>query len=330
MKAVRITEHGDPDVLKIERVEPPTCGPDDLLVDVRATALNRADLMQRRGEYPAPEGTRPDVPGLEFAGVVRETGPRIRTFEKGQRVFGLLPGGGYAQQVRIPGNQALPIPESLSFEQAAAVPEVFITAFDALFLQMELGVGERLLIHAVGSGVGTAAVQLANQAGVSRIFGTASGPKLPRAKELGLDVGIDYRNESFRERVLEETGGDGVHVILDVVGADYWDANVECLAPTGRMILVGLLSGGRTEVDLSTLLLNRLQVVGTVLRSRASHEKARVIEQFQRRVLPLFEQEHIKPVIDRVMELSEAAEAHRIMENNENLGKIILSVPRDG
>lgn len=326
MKAVVIREPGGPEVLTVRDVDEPTIASDQCLVDVRATALNRADLLQRQGLYPAPTGVRDDIPGLECAGLVVETGRNVDRYEAGERVFGLLPGGGYARRVSVKADHLMPIPEPLSFEEAAAVPEVFLTAYDALIRQLDLKAGERVLIHAAGSGVGTAAVQIARVSGASLVLGTASQPKLNRVNELelGLDVGVDYRQTSFVEVVREQTDGTGVDVILDVVGADYWQDNLECLDRRGRLIQVGLLSGGCTEMEITPVLRKRLRIRGTVLRGRSDWEKTALIRSFEHTMLPLIEDERLVPVIHTIMDWEDVADAHRMMANDENTGKIVL------
>jgi putative PIG3 family NAD(P)H quinone oxidoreductase len=323
---VLITEPGDPDVLQVSSIEEPLPGPDDVLVEVRATALNRADLIQRRGHYPAPVGARADVPGLEMAGVVVAVGERVAGLDIGDRVFGLLGGGGYAENVVTPAGMVMTIPESLSFVEAAAVPEVFFTAYDALFNQGGLVMGETALIHATGSGVGTAALQLARHAGATT-FGTAGSPeKLNRAAELGLDFGINYRAEDFLAVTRERTGGRGVDVILDVVGAPYWERNLAAMAVLGRMILVGTMGGSDVSFRMPDLMGKRLRVFGTALRVRRLEEKMALTRQIEKHVLPLLAAGRLKPVVDRVYALEEAAAAHAYMETNQNFGKIVLSL----
>jgi putative PIG3 family NAD(P)H quinone oxidoreductase len=326
MKAVVITKPGGPEVLEVRDVEEPEPGPGEVLVDVRATAVNRADVLQRMGRYPPPPGTREDVPGLEMAGVVASVGKRVRGARKDDRVMALLPGAGYAERVVVPEELLLPAPGRLSFEEAAAVPEVFLTAFDALFLQCGLADGEVVLVHACGSGVGTAAIQLAAAAGC-RVLGTSGSPeKLERAAELGLDVGLNRHDGDFSEAVRDETNGHGADVILDVVGAPYWEANVASLAPRGRIVLVGTLGGAKTEVNLSALMRKRATVKGTVLRSRPVAEKAALTEEFRRKVIPQLESGKVRPVVHAVYALEEAAEAHRQMEANANFGKLVLRI----
>lgn len=326
MKAIRISEAGGPEVLRLEEMPEPVPGPHDVLVEVRAAGMNRADLLQRRGSYPAPDGSPADVPGLEFAGVVVRTGNRVRRHEPGDRVMGLLGGGGYAERVVVHEGLALPVPERLDLVEAAAVPEVFFTAYDALFTRGAFRTGDRVLVHSAGGGVGTAALQLCRLAGVARVFGTASGGKLEGLRELGLspDVPIDYRTESFREVVRRETEGAGVDVILDTVGAPYWTDNVASLAELGRLVLIGLLGGSRAEADLGALLRRRIRVVGTVLRARSLGEKLLLAREVGKHVLPALAEGRLRPVVDRSFPLSRAAEAHAYMHQNRNLGKILL------
>ena len=325
MRAIVIAAPGGPEVLEERDIPSPELGRGEVLVRVRATALNRADLLQRRGRYPAPQGTPSDVPGLEYAGVVERVGEGARERRPGDRVMGLVPGGAYAEYVRVHARETVPVPNGLSLEEAAAVPEAFITAWDALFPRLHLAMGERLLIHAVGSGVGTAALQLARAAGATT-FGTArSAWKLARAAELGLDVGIDSSREDFSEVVAGRTDGAGVDAILDLVGAEYLEANLRSLALGGRQVVVGTVSGTRAEVDLSTLLRRRLTLVGTVLRARPLEEKIEAARALERHVSPLLADGRVRPVVDRVMPIEEVQAAHRAMEENENFGKIVLT-----
>ena len=326
MRAAVITEPGGPEVLKIMEVDDPIPGPEDVLIDVKATALNRADMLQRQGGYPAPPGSPSDIPGLEFAGIVLEAGDRVMGMAKGDRVFGLLGGGGYASRTVTHHRMAIPIPDGWDFVQAAATPEVFFTAYDALFNRGNLQMGERVLVHAAGSGVGTAAIQLAHHAGAF-VFGTAgSAKKLAGAAELGLDVGINYHDQDFAAVVKEHTAGAGVDVLIDFIGGPYWDQNIASMAILGRLVEVGLMGGGRVEVDLGQLMAKRLQVTGTGLRSRSIEEKLAVTAQFKRHVLPHLASGSMKPVVDRTFPLEEAAEAHRYMETNANFGKIVLTI----
>ena len=324
MQAAVVTEPGGPEVFQLQEVPEPVPGPDEVLVAVHATALNRADLLQRMGRYPGPPGTRDDVPGLEMAGIVETVGDRVLAWQPGDRVMALLGGGGYGAKVVVHERLLMPVPPNIDLEQAASIPEVFLTAYDALFTQCELSMGERVLIHAAGSGVGTAAIQLAAAQGC-RTFGTAgSDEKLARAGELGLNVGINYQHADFAEVIAERTEGAGVHVVLDVIGAPYWEQNLRSLGVRGRMVIVGTMGGAKLEVNLGALMGKRLRVHGTVLRARPLEEKAALTQQFVARVLPLFQNETVSPIVDRAFPLAEVSEAHRYMETNANFGKIVL------
>ena len=327
MKAARILRPGGPDVLEITDVDPPEPKPGEVLVDVRCTALNRADLLQRRGQYPPPEGVRADIPGLEYAGVVAGVGAGGDESAVGSWVMGLLPGGGYAERVVTPHDQMLTIPEGLEFAGGAAVPEAFFTAWDAL-LQAGFAPGMSVLVHAAGSGVGTAALQLAHAFGAARVFGTASEAKLEAiaSLDLPLDVPIDYRTHAFRDVVRRETGGKGVDVILDLVGASYWTDNLASLAVGGRIVLIGLVGGITAQTNLGVLLRRRLRVIGTAMRSRTADEKKAIANRVRTDLLPLFAAGSLRPVIDRVFPLEQVVAAHQYMEENRNAGKIVLRV----
>ena len=323
-QAIVITHPGGPDVLDLQNVTVRDPGRSELRVRVRAAGVNRADLLQRRGLYPAPPGWPADVPGLEYAGVVESVGEDVGGWKPGDRVMGLVGGGGYAELVVVHESDALPIPERLSFEEAAAVPEAFITAHDALFTQLVLAEGERLLIHAVGSGVGTAALQLAKTAG-ARVFGSSrSAWKLERGRGLGLDVAIDSSKQDIAEAVKRATDDEGVHAVLDLVGAPYLAANLQSLAMKGRMVVVGLTAGRTAEIDLGTVLRKRLTIMGTALRSRPLEEKIETTQAFHRHAGALLADGRIVPVLDRVFPLEETADAHRHMEASANFGKIVL------
>lgn len=325
MRAAFIREPGGPDVFEIEEREDPRPGPEEALVAVHATALNRADLMQRRGGYAAPPGVSGDIPGLEMAGEVEAVGERVTGWKPGDRVMALLGGGGYGSRVTVHERMLMSIPAGLDFEQAASIPEVFLTAFDAMVLQCGLQSGESILIHAVGSGVGTAAVQIASASSCYTIGTAGSSEKLLRAVDLGLAIGINYHEQNFAEVVERETDGRGVDVILDVIGAPYWDRNVSSLAMNGRMVIVGSMGGGLVEqMNIGALMGKRLRVHGTVLRSRPLEEKADLTQRFVRRLLPLFDSGRLLPVVDSVFPLDEVAAAHHYMESNENFGKIVL------
>jgi NADPH2:quinone reductase len=326
MRAVVITAPGGPDMLAVRELPTPEPGTCEIRIRVHAAGVNRADLLQRRGLYPAPPGSPQEVPGLEVAGVVDAVGPGVREWRPGARAMALVGGGGYAEYVVVHEREACPIPAGLTFEEAAAIPEAFVTAHDALVTRAGLTAGERCLVHAVGSGVGTAALQLAKAAGAT-VFGTSrTAAKLERAAALGLDVGIDTRREDFADVVERRTDGRGVHVVLDLVGAPYLAGNLRALAPRGRMVVVGLPGGGRGEIDLGVVLRKRLTIVGTALRTRPLEEKIAAVQRFREQVLPLLEAGRLRPVVDAAWPLEDAAEAHRRMEQNLNFGKIVLRV----
>ncbi|MCC7363390.1 MAG: NAD(P)H-quinone oxidoreductase [Dehalococcoidia bacterium] len=326
MKAVVIARYGGTDVLEVRDVPAPVPGPEDLLVRVHAAALNRADILQRMGQYPQP-GPRPafDIPGLEFAGEVVQVGERVEGFALGERVMGLLAGGGQAEQVIIHCRQAMKVPANLTWPEAGAVPEVYITAHDA-FRQAELIAGETVLVHAAGSGVGVAAIQIAKAMGASLVIGTAgSDEKLAQAKALGMDVGVNYRtNPDFHTAVMEATDGRGADVILDSIGADYWERNFRSIAVKGRMVVIGFQGGARTEANLGPLLQRRATVIGTTLRVRPLEEKAAATRAFEKSVLPHIATGRVKVVVDKTFPVTDVAAAHAYLESNAQFGKVVL------
>ena len=325
MRAILVDEPGGPEHLRLGEYPTPEPGPGEIRVRVRATALNRADTLQRRGLYPPPPGASP-ILGLELAGEVETLGDGVTRWREGDRVFALLSGGGYAENAVLPAGMAMPIPASMTFEQAAAVPEVFLTAFQALHWIAELQAGEHALIHAGASGVGTAAIQLARAAGAHPHV-TASAPKHDACRALGAETTIDYKTENFAERTLEATDGHGADVILDFIGAPYLASNLEALARDGRMVLLALMGGARVEeVDLRILFRKRGQVTASTLRSRSLDYKLRLTRAFAEAHLADFERGVLRPVIDSVMDWADAADAHRRMEANRNVGKIVLRV----
>jgi putative NAD(P)H quinone oxidoreductase, PIG3 family len=322
MKAILFDTPGTPDVLRYGDAPDPTPGPDELLVRVRATAVNRADLLQRRGVYAPPPGASP-ILGLELAGEVVTPAGQWRT---GDRVMAVVTGGGYAELAVIPSGMAMRIPENLSFEEAAAIPEAFLTAFLNLFTLGRLQAGETALIHAGASGVGTAAIQLARAAG-ARVFTTAgSTEKLALCRELGAELAINYREESFAARALEATGGRGVDLVLDFVGAPYWQQNTAALALDGRLQLIGFLGGSAGQIDLGPILAKRLHVTGTTLRRTPLSHKIALTADFVAFAHDRLARGELRPVIDTIYPLREAAEAHRVMEANRNAGKLVLRV----
>lgn len=326
MHAIVIRRPGGPDVLELRDVPQPTPLRGEVRVRVRATAVNRADLLQRMGQYPAPPDAPQDIPGLEFSGEIDAVGEAAGDWKEGDRVFGLTGGGAYAEALVVHARALARIPARLTFEQAAAVPEAFITAYDAIVTQARLGSGERVLIHAVGSGLGTAAAQIARAIGARSIGTARTLAKLDCARELGLDAGILVKEGRFAAEVLARTDKAGVDVILELVGGDYLGEDLACTAPRARIVLVGLLAGARTEIDLGSVLRKRITLVGTVLRSRPLEEKIQAMQAFARHLVPLFESGTLRPVIDRTFPLSEAARAHTHMATNDGFGKIVLTV----
>jgi putative PIG3 family NAD(P)H quinone oxidoreductase len=325
MRAIVITAAGGPEVLQLRDVPLPALPPGHIRVRVQATALNRADLLQRRGLYPAPVGAPTDIPGLEYAGEVEAVAPAVTHWRPGDRVMGLVGGGGYAEYVQVHQDEALPVPARLSFADAAAVPEAFLTAHDALATLMQLKAGERVLIHAAASGVGTAAIQLA-RALATEVYATSrTRRKLEAVSSLGIDYPIDTSEQDFAAAIERHTNGGGVNGVLDLVGGNYLTGNLRCLAQRGRLILVGLTAGSVAQLDMRAVLRKRLTIVGTVMRARALPEKIAVAAAFAREALPLLESGVLRPVIDRVLPMEQVQEAHRLMEANETIGKIVLS-----
>jgi len=322
MRAIVITRPGGPEVLELRERPAPEPARGEVRVRVRATAVNRADLLQRMGAYPAPPDAPPDIPGMEFAGEIEALGPDTADWQVGERVFGLCGGGAYAEQLVAHGRTLARIPAALSFTEAAAVPEAFITAWDALVTQAGLGAGETVLIHAAGSGVGTAAVQIARAVG-ARAIGTARTPaKLERLRTMGLDQALAVPDGKFATAVTALGAPD---VILELVGGPYLAEDLLCVAPRGRIVLVGLLAGARADLELGRLLHKRLRLFGTVLRARPLEEKIAVTQVFARQVVPLFERGALLPVVDRVLPLSAAAEAHAYVASNQGFGKVVLA-----
>lgn len=326
MRAIVIDSPGGPEVLQLRELPTPEPGRGEVRVRVRATAVNRADLLQRMGLYPAPPDAPQQIPGLEFAGEIDAVGAGVTAWTPGDRVFGLVGGGAYAEALVTHGDTLARMPDALSFTDAAAIPEAFITAWDAMVTQGGLGAGETVLIHAVGSGVGTAAVQLA-RALSARPLGTArTAAKLGRAGRLGMDRGFAVDKCKFADDVLRATGGRGVDLVLELVGGGYVAEDLACMASQGRIVLVGLMAGVRGDLDLALILRKRLTLIGTQLRARPLGEKIEVTRSFQRHVVPLVEAGTVVPVVERVLPLAEAAAAHQAMAGNEGFGKIVLAV----
>ncbi|QHT72136.1 NAD(P)H-quinone oxidoreductase [Rhodocytophaga rosea] len=325
MKAVLVHEPGGPEQLYLGEWEKPQPAAHQILVKVAATALNRADTLQRAGKYPPPSGASP-VLGLEIAGQVVEVGTGVSRWKTGDKVFGLLPGGGYAQYAVIHEDMAMPVPKGMSMEDAAAIPEVFLTAFQALSWLGKLKSGEQVLIHAGASGVGTAAIQLASKMGAN-VMVTASATKHQICLALGAYAAIDYKTESFDKKVQEITSGKGVDVIIDFIAADYFTKNIDSLATEGRLVLLATLSGGKvTDFDLRKILSKRLQIMGSTLRSRSLEYQISLTREMAAFALPHFQKGTLQPVIDRILDWTQVQEAHRLMESNANSGKIVLRV----
>lgn len=325
MRAVVLRSHGGPDVLQFEDVASPVIGEQDILVTVAATALNRADLLQRMGFYPNPFPSGPEIPGLEFAGTVAATGEKVTAWSVGDRVMGITSGGAYAEQLAIHERQAMAVPSGMSLQDAAGIPEVFITAWDALVVQGGLTSGRWAMVHAGASGVGTAAIQICKAIG-ARIVVTCSGGKVEACRTLGADVVVDYGTQDFVAEVATATGGLGVDVILDVIGGDYVERNIASLAVKGHIIQVGVMAGKPVPFNIGLLLGKRASITGTVLRARPLEEKIAISQRFASEMLPLFSTGQLKPVIDSVYAFAEIASAHEYMATNGNVGKIIITV----
>jgi putative PIG3 family NAD(P)H quinone oxidoreductase len=327
MRAILIREPGDESVLQLGDAPSPPLGPADLRIRVRATAVNRADLLQRQGFYPPPPGTSP-ILGLECAGEVIEVGPEVRGFSLGQRVMALLAGGGYAEEAVVHHGSALPVPDGMADEEAGAFPEAFFTAYSNIFMPGlgALAAGETALVHGGGGGVGTAAILLLREAGAPALVTAGSADKCRRCVDLGARAAIDYRTEDFPARARELTGGRGVDVVLDHIGARYLAQNLAALAIGGRLVEIGLMGGAQSEINLADLLVRRLAVIGSTLRSRPVEEKARMVASFAARFGAALTAGRLRPVIDTVLPLEQAADAHRRMRESAHFGKIVLRV----
>lgn len=325
MKAVVLREHGGPEVLQIEDVPSPTFGAEDILVSVAATALNRADLLQRMGFYPNPFPQGPEIPGLEFAGTVKAAGERVTAWKVGDKVMGIVSGGAYAEELVLHERQAMAVPADMSLHDAAAIPEVFITAWDALVVQGGLTSGRWAMVHAGASGVGTAGIQIAKAIG-ARIIVTCSSGKVQSCKDLGADVVVDYTTQDFVEEVQKATNGQGVDVILDVIGGDYVERNVASLAIKGHIIQVGVMAGKPLPFNVGLLLGKRASITGTVLRARPLDEKIAITQRFIAEMLPLFDTGVLQPVIDSSYSMIDIAKGHEYMATNGNVGKIVIDI----
>lgn len=326
MRAIVIREPGGPEVLELREVDAPAPSPGHVLVRVAFAGINRADLMQRQGRYPAPAGVPADIPGLEYAGTIEAVGAGVTRFKSGDRVMGLVGGGAYAELVTAHEREVVPVPAELSLEQAAAVPEAYVTAYDALVVRARLAQGESVLVHAAGSGVGTAGVQIARSLGCLVLGTSRTAEKLERCRRLGLDEAIVPSEGAFASEVRARTAGRGVDVVLELVGGDYVAESLQACAVRGRLVLVGLTGGRKSELDLGRVLANRLEIVGTALRSRPLEEKIEAAKLLELRIAPLLVRGVLRPIIDRVFSLADAAEAHRYVQEDASFGKVLLKL----
>jgi NADPH2:quinone reductase len=324
MRAIVIREPGGPEVL-VAREVPDLVPPfGHVRVRVQFAGVNRADLLQRAGFYPAPPGVPPDIPGLEYAGVVDALGPGAARFSVGDRVYGLVAGGAYAEQLIVHEREAVRVPEGLGDDEAGAVPEAFITAYDALVAQARLAPGERVLIHAVGSGVGTAGLQIAKALGCFVVGTSRTADKIERCRPLGLDVGIVPQGSSFAAEVRRVMGGAGVDVVLELVGGAYLPEDIDVCAIRGRVLVVGLTAGIRAELNFSDLLRKRITLIGTALRARPLEEKIQAAQLLEKHLGPWLAARAVRPIVDRIFALEEAPAAHAYVGDNQSFGKVLL------
>lgn len=327
MKAIVLEKFGGPEVLTLRDVDAPKAGPDDIVIQVETTAVNRADLLERQGHYPPPDPKpRYQIPGLECAGIVVEKGDRVTKFSLGDKILALLPGGGYAEYVTCPEDLAWKMPQGLTWVEGGAIPEVFLTAFDALWDKAGLMPGGRVLIHAAAGGVGSAAVQLAVRAGLQVVATTGTAQKVAFVKTLGADLVVNYREQDFVQEVQEWSGGRGVHAVIDFIGKDYLTRNLKAMAAGGTLVVVGTLSGVDAPLDLREILGRRLTVRGTALRSRPRPDKMRLVQDFADRTTTDFVTGKLRPIIDRVLPLDQVSDAHRLLAGNQTMGKLVLAV----
>ncbi|MFF9141967.1 NAD(P)H-quinone oxidoreductase [Streptomyces albogriseolus] len=326
MHAITIPEPGGPEALVWDEVPDPVAGEGEVLVDVVATAVNRADILQRQGFYDPPPGTSP-YPGLECSGRVAEIGPGVSGWAVGDEVCALLSGGGYAEKVAVPAGQLLPVPEGIAVDRAAGLPEVVCTVWSNVFMVAHLRPGETFLVHGGSSGIGTMAIQLAKAVGAKVAVTAGTREKLERCAELGADVLINYREQDFVAELREATGGKGADVILDNMGAKYLDRNVQALAVNGRLVIIGMQGGVKGELNIGALLAKRAAITATTLRARPVEEKAAIVAAVREHVWPLVSSGHVRPVIDREIPMPDAAQAHRIVEDSSHIGKVLLVTP---
>jgi len=328
MKAIVVKKSdGDP-LLNWQKVPDVACGPEQVLVDIKATAVNRADLLQAQGLYPAPQGES-QILGLEMCGVIAAVGESAAGWQVGDRVLGLLSGGGYAQQVAVHPQMLIRLPDNWSFVEGAAIPEVWLTAYSNLFMEAGLQAGEKVLIHAGGSGVGTAGLQLAEAVGATVYITAGTEAKLDKCLELGAALAVNYKKQDFFKEIRDVTGRQGVDVILDPVGASYLAQNLNLLRVNGRLVIIGLMGGNTAEINLGALLGKSLRIIGTRLRARPLSEKIAITREFKERFWPMLEQGKLQPVIDRVFPIKEAQAAHGHVRQNLNTGKVVLEMKNE-
>jgi putative PIG3 family NAD(P)H quinone oxidoreductase len=324
MQAVVITQPGEPEVLRLTEVPDLVAGPGEVVIDVAAAGVNRADLLQRQGFYDPPPGSSP-YPGLECSGTIAQVGQGVEDWKAGDEVCALLTGGGYATQVVVPAGQVLPVPENIGLVEAAALPEVVCTVYSNVFMAARLAAGETFLVHGGSSGIGTMAIQFGKQAGATVVVTAGTKEKLDACRELGADIGINYRDEDFVEALRNATSGHGADVILDIMGASYLGKNVDALAADGRLVIIGMMGGAKAELNLGKLMTKRGSVLSTTLRARPADQKAQIVAAVRENAWPLVERGAIRPIIDQILPLSDAAEGHRIMTASSHIGKILLT-----
>ncbi|MEK2474755.1 NAD(P)H-quinone oxidoreductase [Streptomyces noursei] len=325
MRAITIPEPGGPEALVWAEVPDPQPAEGEVLIEVAASAVNRADLLQRQGFYDPPPGASP-YPGLECAGRIAAVGPGVHGWAVGDEVCALLAGGGYAEKVAVPAGQVLPLPAGVDLVTAASLPEVACTVWSNVFMIAHLRPGETLLVHGGASGIGTMAIQLAKAVG-ARVAVTAGGPeKLARCAELGADILIDYREQDFVQEIRKATDGKGADVILDIIGAKYLQRNVKALAVAGRLAIIGLQGGVKAELNLAALIAKRAAITGTGLRARPVSEKSAIVAAVREHVWPLIGNGQVRPIVDRILPMAEAAEAHRVVDASSHFGKVVLTV----
>ncbi len=325
MRAITFDQPGDESVLVLGEAPSPALGPNDLRIRIRATAVNRADLMQRQGFYPPPPGASP-ILGLECAGDVAEVGSAVRGWRVGDRAMALLAGGGYAEETVVDAGSAMPVPADFSYEEAGSFPEVFLTVFLNVFMIGDPAPGGTILVHGGGSGIGTAAMALCREAGLRILVTAGSDEKCAKCRELGADVAINYQTGDFADEVRAATDGKGVDLVLDSIGAAYLESNLRCLKIGGKLVLIGLMGGARGEIDLASVLMKRVQVIGSTLRARPAAEKATIVRALLARFGAAIGEGKLRPIVHRVLPLAEAAEAHRVVKASTHFGKVVLRV----